>query len=79
MLALQVTSPELFSTLQLWVMGLPVADPSKSAELDHLLLNHPRKLPLTMIRDAVWQKLLALGDLSGRHAIRGHPIRGFKM
>lgn len=63
--AFQGTSPEIFSTLQLWVMGIPIADEAKAAELDHLLGHHPRKLPLPMIRDAVWRSLLALGICPG--------------
>jgi ATP-dependent helicase YprA (DUF1998 family) len=65
MLALQTTSPEFFSAIQLWVMGIPIADPAKAIELEHLLRNHPRKLPLPMIRDAVWCNLLALGICPG--------------
>lgn len=73
MLALQATSPEFFSTLQLWVMGLPILDPAKALELEHLLRSHPRKLPLPMIRDAVWRSLLALGVCPG--GTRAEAIR----
>jgi hypothetical protein len=73
MMELQSSAPEFFSTLQLWGTGLPIADSSKAADIDHLMQNHPRKLPLPMIRDAVWRNLLVLGICPG--GTRAEAIR----
>ncbi|MGF1574395.1 MAG: DEAD/DEAH box helicase [Cyanophyceae cyanobacterium] len=58
-------NPQLVSEAQSWAFGIPTANPSVREEWLDLLKHYPGRIPLSNLRDQIFDQLLSLGICPG--------------
>ncbi len=58
-------NPALVTEIMFWLQNLPSANPGSRKQLDQMMHDYPNRIPLQMLRIAVWQKILSLGTCPG--------------